>query len=54
MEHINYTKLRQDLLGKAGPSDNMTAIIEIENAPREKLIKLAYEYGLNIIEYIES
>lgn len=53
MDKIDYKKLKKDLLNKVGPSGIMPAIIEVDSASKDKLIKLAERYGLNIEEYIE-
>jgi hypothetical protein len=54
MDKIDYKKLKKDLLNKVGPSGIMPAIIEIDSAPKEKLIKLAARYGLDIEKYINK
>jgi hypothetical protein len=53
VDHINYKRLRKDLLDKVGPSGIMPAIIEIESASKGDLIKLSYQYGLDIKDYFE-
>jgi len=52
MENIDYEKLKKDLLKNVGPSGIMPAVIEINSASKEKLIKLADRYGLDIEDYI--
>jgi hypothetical protein len=54
MDRFDYKKLKKDLLNKVGPSGIMAAIIEVDSASKEKLIKLAGQYGLDIERYILS
>jgi hypothetical protein len=54
MDRLDYKKLKKDLLNKVGPSGIMAAIIEVDSASNDKLIKLAGQYGLDIEEYILS
>ncbi|MFL0247152.1 hypothetical protein [Candidatus Clostridium stratigraminis] len=51
---INYKRLKKDLLNEMGPSGIMPAIIDVDNASEDKLIKIAAQYGLDIEEYIEE
>jgi hypothetical protein len=54
MDKIDFKKLKQDLLNKVGTSGIMPAIIDVDSASKDKLIKLAGQYGLDIEKYINK
>lgn len=51
VKHIDYEQLREDLLNIVGTSGFMPAIVEIDSASKEKLLKLADQYGLDVEDY---
>lgn len=53
MNQIDYKKLKEALLNKAGPSGIMPLIVAIDSASDNELLKLAREYGLNISDYMK-
>jgi hypothetical protein len=54
VDKIDYKKLKKDLLNKVGTSGIMPSIIEVDSASKDKLIRLAAQYGLDIEEYINK
>jgi hypothetical protein len=52
MENLDFKKLKWDLLNKVGASGIIQAIIEVDSAPKDKLIKLADKYGVDIEKYV--
>jgi hypothetical protein len=52
VERIDYRALKKALLNEVGPSGIMPAILEVDCADEEKLVKLAERYGIDIDDYI--